>query len=74
MGLFMFTVPLYRADGEPRTLREIEYDVLDNIMSVCPDRTSAARLLGIGRSTLYRKIDERNRFGTIIPTRQSQAV
>lgn len=65
----MTYVPLYRPDGGMRTLREIEYEVLDKVMAKVPDRSQAARALGIGRSTLYRKIEERNRFGEVIPNR-----
>ncbi len=50
-------IPLIGDDGRPRTLREMEREIIARTLTLaegCMSRT--ARLLGIGRSTLYRKI------------------
>jgi DNA-binding NtrC family response regulator len=52
-------VPLYTADGHLRPLDEIEADVIRLAIAHYNGRMSeVARRLGIGRSTLYRKLGE----------------
>lgn len=52
-------VTLFRADGHMRSLEEIEADVIRLAISHYRGRmTEVARRLGIGRSTLYRKLSE----------------
>lgn len=52
-------VALYRSDGHLRTLEEIEADVIRLAIGHYRGRmTEVARRLGIGRSTLYRKLAE----------------
>ncbi|RJF90764.1 sigma-54-dependent transcriptional regulator [Sphingomonas cavernae] len=52
-------VTLYRADGNLRPLEEIEADVIRLAIGHYRGRmTEVARRLGIGRSTLYRKLGE----------------
>jgi len=52
-------VALYRADGNLRPLEEIEADVIRLAIGHYRGRmTEVARRLGIGRSTLYRKLGE----------------
>ncbi|MET0245267.1 MAG: sigma-54 dependent transcriptional regulator [Sphingomonas sp.] len=52
-------VTLFRADGNLRTLHEIEADVIRLAIGHYRGRmTEVARRLGIGRSTLYRKLVE----------------
>ena len=52
-------VELYTADGNPRPLEEIEADVIRLAIGHYRGRmTEVARRLGIGRSTLYRKLSE----------------
>lgn len=52
-------VTLYRADGNLRALEEIEADVIRLAIGHYRGRmTEVARRLGIGRSTLYRKLGE----------------
>lgn len=52
-------VALYRADGHLRPLRDIEADIIRLAVSHYHGRLSeVARRLSIGRSTLYRKVDE----------------
>jgi len=53
------TVPLYTAEGHLRPLDEIEADVIRLAISHYHGRMSeVARRLGIGRSTLYRKLGD----------------
>jgi DNA-binding NtrC family response regulator len=48
------------ADGRWRTLKEIEDMAIDHAIRNCDGCiTQAARLLGVGRSTLYRKMQEK---------------
>ena len=52
-------VTLYRADGHLRSLEEIEADIIRLAIGHYRGRmTEVARRLGIGRSTLYRKLGE----------------
>ena len=52
-------VTLFRADGNLRQLEEIEADVIRLAIGHYRGRmTEVARRLGIGRSTLYRKLGE----------------
>lgn len=52
-------IALYRADGNLRPLEEIEADVIRLAIGHYRGRmTEVARRLGIGRSTLYRKLGE----------------
>jgi len=52
-------VTLYRQDGHLRTLEEIEADIIRLAIGHYRGRmTEVARRLGIGRSTLYRKLGE----------------
>jgi DNA-binding NtrC family response regulator len=52
-------VTLYEADGNLRTLEDIEADVIRLAIGHYRGRmTEVARRLGIGRSTLYRKLSE----------------
>lgn len=50
---------LFKGDGNLRSLGEIEKDVIKLAIELYSGRmTEVARRLGIGRSTLYRKLDE----------------
>ena len=52
-------VTLFHADGNLRALQEIEADVIRLAIGHYRGRmTEVARRLGIGRSTLYRKLSE----------------
>ena len=52
-------VTLYTVDGHLRTLEEIEADIIRLAIGHYRGRmTEVARRLGIGRSTLYRKLGE----------------
>ena len=52
-------VTLFAADGHMRTLDEIEADIIRLAIGHYRGRmTEVARRLGIGRSTLYRKLGE----------------
>ena len=52
-------VNLYRQDGHLRSLEEIEADIIRLAIGHYRGRmTEVARRLGIGRSTLYRKLGE----------------
>jgi DNA-binding NtrC family response regulator len=52
-------ITLYEADGNLRTLDDIEADVIRLAIGHYRGRmTEVARRLGIGRSTLYRKLGE----------------
>ncbi|MGI8931333.1 MAG: helix-turn-helix domain-containing protein, partial [Sphingomicrobium sp.] len=52
-------VTLYRPDGHLRSLEEIEADIIRLAIGHYRGRmTEVARRLGIGRSTLYRKLGE----------------
>ena len=53
-------IPMVRADGNMWTLAEIEAAAIDYALNVCGSRGNAADALGIGRSTLYRKMAELN--------------
>jgi Nif-specific regulatory protein len=51
------------ADGSfvtpPRSLREVELAYIRHVLALCGDnRTAAAKMLGIGRNTLVRKLRE----------------
>ncbi len=60
-GLLMEPSPL-QSDGRIKKLRALEEDAIRFALNVCGGSMSkAARSLGIGRSTLYRKIDELER-------------
>ena len=51
--------PFLREDGHVKRLLEIEAEAISRAMSIYRGRMSeSARRLGIGRSTLYRKMDE----------------
>lgn len=53
------TIPLLKKDGSLRSLKEIEQDAIEHAMRLkrgCME--NLAKSLGIGRSTLYRKIKE----------------
>jgi len=51
---------LMDADGKWKTLREIEDAAIDHTIRNCGGCiTKAARVLGVGRSTLYRKMQEK---------------
>ena len=53
------SVTLYRNDGHLRPLEEIEADIIRLAIGHYRGRmTEVARRLGIGRSTLYRKLGE----------------
>ena len=53
------SVTLYRQDGHLRSLEEIEADIIRLAIGHYRGRmTEVARRLGIGRSTLYRKLGE----------------
>ncbi|MEL7154057.1 MAG: sigma-54 dependent transcriptional regulator, partial [Pseudomonadota bacterium] len=57
--LYAMPDPLLREDGHIRRLLEIEADAIAKALTIYRGRMSeTARRLGIGRSTLYRKIDE----------------
>ena len=49
-------LPLVRMDGRRLTLKEVEASAIDHAMLTCRSLTAAARELGIGRATLYRKL------------------
>lgn len=63
-------LPVHMADGQkkgkprpdghwddPPSLRQVEYEaILDALRSTDGNMTQAARLLGIGRNTLYRRL------------------
>ena len=49
-------IPLVGPDGNLRTLAEIEAAAIDYALIACGNRRNAAAALGIGRSTLYRKM------------------
>lgn len=49
-------VELTNCRGQFRTLARIEKDVLRDAVSFHPSKAAAARALGIGRSTLRRKM------------------
>jgi len=54
-----------QSDGRVKKLRALEEDAIRFALNVCGGSMSkAARSLGIGRSTLYRKIDELERHNT----------
>ena len=51
-------VQIYTGDGHLRSLRQIEADVIRLAIDLyCGRMSEVARRLGIGRSTLYRKLD-----------------
>ncbi len=44
-------------EGNPRKLKDIEADMIDYVMQRCKnDVREAAKMLGIGKSTLYAKL------------------
>ncbi len=49
-------IPLIGPDGNMRTLAEIEDAAIDYALNICGNRQNAAIALGIGRSTLYRRL------------------
>lgn len=51
-------IPLETAHGETRQLESLERDAIVRALERHENRTQAALALGIGRSTLYRKIHE----------------
>ena len=51
-------VPLLRPDGHMLTLAEVEAAVIDYALVTCHSHSQAAEALGIGRSTLYRRMRE----------------
>jgi DNA-binding NtrC family response regulator len=58
-------LPMVRASGDLRPLAELEADVIRFAISHCRGRMSeVARRLGIGRSTLYRKLEGLGLVGT----------
>jgi len=50
------SIPVVRADGTMATLDEIRSATIDHALLVCRSRRAAATALGIGRSTLYKKL------------------
>ncbi len=52
------SLPLVRSDGHLLTLAEIEAAAIDHALLVCGSRAAAAQALGIGRSTIYRKVEQ----------------
>jgi len=54
-------LPLVRSDGRRLTLSEIEASAIDHAMLTCRSLSAAARELGIGRTTLYRKLSDLGR-------------
>lgn len=54
-------VPLLDANGRPRSLHELESDIIAAAMRRCNDNVAeAARILGMGQSTLYKKLSEKS--------------
>lgn len=53
---FNAKVSIASADGNLRTLKDIEDEVIRLALSRCQSTSQLARSLGIGRSTLYRKL------------------
>lgn len=51
-------IPMVKPDGTMRTLAEIEAAAIDFALTAYRSRKSAAKALGIGRTTLYRKIED----------------
>ena len=49
-------LPLIRLDGRRLTLKEVEEAAIDHAMLTGNNLRDMARQLGIGRSTLYRKL------------------
>lgn len=55
-------VDLFRSDGSIRTFEEIERDVLHCLLRHCGGSVTAlSKAIGMGRSTIYRKVDETHR-------------
>lgn len=52
------SLPLVRSDGQLLTMAEIEAAAIDHALLVCGSRAAAAQALGIGRSTIYRKVEQ----------------
>ena len=53
-------VSLYDANGEYKTMQDIEWDIIRQVLQKCDDNVvAAAKALGVGKSTLYRRIDEK---------------
>jgi DNA-binding NtrC family response regulator len=51
-------VALLKPDGRRRPAHEIEREVIEAAVAALGSRTEVARQLEIGRSTLYRKLDD----------------
>jgi hypothetical protein len=54
-----------------RTLAEVEQEAIAAAVLSIPDKIEAARLLGIGKTTLYKKLKD---LGIATPLRQSEAL
>jgi transcriptional regulator of acetoin/glycerol metabolism len=52
-------IPVLRPDGSIRTLAEIEDAMIDYALQSTGSPSRAADLLGIGRSTLYRRLPKK---------------
>lgn len=52
----LLVVEVLNEAGDFRPLDEIEHEVIMLAMSICKSTSMVARRLGIGRSTLYRKM------------------
>jgi hypothetical protein len=52
------SVPVIHSDGQFATLAEIEAGAIEIALRHTSSRTEAAKVLGLGRSTLYRKLLE----------------
>lgn len=52
----LLVVEILDEAGDFRPLEDIEHDVIRLALSIKKDRSEVARQLGIGRSTLYRKM------------------
>lgn len=54
----------------PQTLKELEEEHIRRVLALCEGRTSeAARTLGIGRATLYRRLSDLgiDKYGKTLP-------
>jgi DNA-binding NtrC family response regulator len=52
------TLEFLDTDGKLRTMESIEHEVIKFAVLHTPTINAAAKALGIGRSTLYRKLNE----------------